>query len=90
MNIFEAIIIVLRLLSIFTASGLYIYMIYAIIKNTNSGIGNGVSLIILPLRYIFIKNETLKKKIIILGLFSFSIIIFILTMKKYFVNDSAF
>jgi hypothetical protein len=85
MNIFEAIIIVLRLWSIFTAIGLYIYMAYAIVVKMNSLIGSGVFLIILPLRYIFIKNETCKRKIIILGLFIFSIVIFILTMRKYFV-----
>ena len=88
MNIFEAIIIVLRLWSILTVVVLFIYMIYAInVKNEQVGTFGLLSLIIIPLIYPFIKNEKCKRKIIVLGLFIFSIIIFILTMKNIVNNN---
>ena len=88
MNISNALIIVLQLWSIFFIIGTFFYMIYAAFWKNNQwqkqidlwGI-NFISMAVAPLKYLFTKNDTSKKKTIVLGLFFFSIMIQIFILK---------
>lgn len=88
MSVFEALIIVLQLWSLFSVVISLTYMVFVVLfkngqwRNPWSGGGGGAIMMALsPLLYVFSKNDTMKRKILVLGIHFFSLAILYLTVR---------
>jgi hypothetical protein len=84
MSVFEALIIVLQLWSLFSVVISLTYMVFVVhFKNgqwRNSWNG-AIMMALSPLLYVFSKNDTMKRKILVLGIHFFSLAILYLTVR---------